>query len=436
MEERRVGLEQELFLVDEEGILSNRADEFLDCCHGLAEDEGLDPDLFAPECARSLVEVGTPPAASLHALEVEYLRSLRLALRAARDIGLRLYPLATYPLPVTPEMRNELHYRIQAHTMGQERFLHAGRCAGVHLHLEVAPGTIDPRVAVAYDSSVPAREELLNVYNLVTALDPAIIALSRSSPFYEGELHEVTARTAYYRGSPDFAPAGLYAELGAVGGLRPYAREVEDLVESQFDRYREWLAAMERAGLGRRLYENEAGDGLLDAAWNPVRLNAHGTVELRGIDGNYPAVVLDVVRLISGAVARVRDEGLTVKTTREAGTLEPDGRFLRVPDLEYVGQELFRAAATLGTKSLEVGAYVDSLFEFAGETAPSRRGAAKSTEDAVLESLGDTERVSRAAGLRVVREACDEFENQVRDNDRTKNRNVPAEKTKAGTDGK
>ncbi len=430
MKDRQVGLEQELFLVDDEGVLCNRADEFLDRCHELANEEGQDPDRFAPECAKSLVEVSTPPAASVDELADEYLGSLRLALRAARDLGLRLYPLATYPLPVTPDMREELHYRIQAYTMGRERFLHAGRCAGVHLHLEVAPGTIDPQVGVSYESSAAAREELLNVYNLVTALDPAIIALTRSSPFYEGELQEVTARTAYYRGSPDFATMGLYADLAAVGGLRPYARGTEDLVELQFNRYREWLAAMDRAGIGRRLYE-EAGDGLLDAAWNPVRLNAHGTVELRGIDGNYPTVVLDTVRLITGAIQRVFDEGLTVKPTAEVGTLELDDHFLRVPDLEYVGKELFRAAATMGMESLEVCAYIDSIFEFVGETAPSKLGAGKNTEAEILENLEDTEHLSQEEGLRIVREACDELEDQVQ----TLYQGETAETTKAGADG-
>ena len=429
MKDRRVGLEQELFLVDEEGVLSNRADEFLGRCHELAGAEGRNPDHFAPECARSLVEVSTPPAESVEELADEYLRSLRLALHAARDLGLRLYPLATYPLPVTPDMRDELHYRIQAYTMGREKFLHAGRCAGVHLHLEVAPGTIDSQVGVSYEATAAAREELLNVYNLVTALDPAIIALTRSSPFYQGELQEVTARTAYYRGSPDFARSGLYAEFVAVGGLRPYARGAEDLVELQFDRYREWLAAMERAGVGRRVYE-EAGDGLLDAAWNPVRLNPHGTVELRGIDGNYPTIILDTVRLVTGAVGRVLEEGLSVKPTEEVGILEVDGRFLRVPDLEYVGEKLFREAAVSGAASLEVGAYIDSIFEFVGEVPPEL-AAGKSTEEAVLEKIGNTEHLSREVGLGIVREACDELEYQAQ----ALQRGETAETTKAGTDG-
>ena len=435
LESRHIGLEQELFLVDEDCIISNRADEFLARCGELAKAEGRDPEHFAPECVKSLVEVSTPPAASVEELSGEYLYSLRLAIRAGQDLGLRLYPLATYPLPLEPDVRDELHYRIQSQTVGRERFLHAGRCAGVHLHLEVASGTVDSRIGVSYSAPPAAREELLDLYNLVTALDPAIIALTRSSSFYEGELLEVTARTAFYRGSPDFAPHGLYAKLEALGGLLPYARDAGELIQQQFTRYQEWLLAMDRAGVARRLFE-EAGDGMLDAAWNPVRLNTHDTVELRGIDGNYPAVVLDVTSLIAGAAGRIRSEGLTVKPTDGVRTFEIDGHYLRVPEFEYVGRELFRAAATAGAESLEVSAYLDSIFEFLGEEADglkSLRSSAgyRNTEAEILESLRETPDLSQEAGLRLVREACDELERQVS----TLCERDVAETTKVGTNG-
>ena len=338
-------MEQEFFLVDEDGFISNRADEFLEWCKELAGDEGLDPGCFEPECAKSLVEVSTPAAVSLEELSAAYLDSVELALRAAKELGLRLYPLATYPLPVTPDLREQSHYRIQAMTLGPEKFLHAGRCAGVHLHLEVAPGTVDSRVGVAHGSSPEARRELLNVYNLATALDPAIIALTRACPFYEGRLTEIAARTAYYRGCPRLAPYGLYGELEEVGGLRPYAGDVEELVELQFERYYAWLSAMDRAGVGRRLFF-EAGDGMLDAAWNPVRLNAHGTVELRGIDGAYPAAVLEMSALVDGAARRIRKEDLIVTPVDGLTTFEVEDRNLLVPGFEELSVDLFREAVT------------------------------------------------------------------------------------------
>jgi hypothetical protein len=288
-----VGLEQEFFLVDEDGVLSNRADEFLIWCREAAKTAGRDPDSYAPECARSMVEINTPPVYSLAELSREYLTNLELALDTGRELGLRLYPLATYPLRVDPAIRDEPHYRIQARAVGHERFLHAGRCAGVHLHLEVAKGTIDPQTALSYGSEKDAREELLNLYNLTTAFDAALIALTRSCPFYEGIADGTAARTALYRGDPDLAPHGLYARLQEVGGLLPYAISTEELIEQQFSRYHAWLEALDRAGVERRLFF-EMGGALLEASsWNPVRINRQGTEELRDIDSNYPKISQD-----------------------------------------------------------------------------------------------------------------------------------------------
>jgi gamma-glutamyl:cysteine ligase YbdK (ATP-grasp superfamily) len=156
-EKRRIGVEQEFFLVEEDGSLSYRADEFLARCRDEARAVGKNPGGFAPECSPCMVEINTPPAYSLDELSHEYLKSVELALQSGQEIGLRLYPFATYPLDIQTDIRDELHYQIQARIVGPRRFSHAGRCAGVHLHLEVAPGTIDPRVGVSYD--VPRSPE-------------------------------------------------------------------------------------------------------------------------------------------------------------------------------------------------------------------------------------------------------------------------------------
>lgn len=89
---------------------------------------------------------------------------------------------------------------MQARTIGRERFSHAGRCAGTHLHLELPAGTVWPDVKLALDAPVAAQEELLNLYNLATALDPALVALTRACPFYEGRVDGFAARVVHYRG--------------------------------------------------------------------------------------------------------------------------------------------------------------------------------------------------------------------------------------------
>ena len=414
---RRAGLEQEFFLVEESGLPSERADEFLDRC----QVEAGGRERFAPEFVKGLVEVNTPPVRTLAGLEREYAGSLGLALRAARPLGLRLYPLGTYPLPLQPEVRDGLDYRVQVSTVGPERFVDAGRCAGTHLHLELPYGTVDAEVGLAAGATPSARAEVLNLYNLATALDPALVALTRSSPYFEGRATGMAARTVRYRGSAVFGWDGVYRDLPQVGALLPYARDPDHLSRQQFERYRAWLAAMDRAGVERRLFV-EAGGDLLRPAWNPVRLNRQGTLELRGMDSNLPETTLAVAALILGAADRVRREHLEVVPTEEAETFEVADDGLRVPAFGRLAGTLFHAAATRGAEDPGVLAYLDSILEFVGADDGRlaglrlhRRttGGYPTTEAAILrEHAARDGSLSVEDGLRIVLAACDELERQ------------------------
>jgi gamma-glutamyl:cysteine ligase YbdK (ATP-grasp superfamily) len=420
--ERRTGLEQEIFLVDGAGAPSDRADEFLARCREIAGEEGLDPETFVGEVSRSMVEINTPPARTMAELAETYLASLDLALRAGRELGVGLYPLATYPLPVKPTLRGGPNYEFQARTIGHGRFVHAARCAGVHLHLELPPGMVDPDAVVSSGASTAdAREELLSIYNLATALDPALVALTRASPFYEGRASGMAVRTAFYRGSALFGCEGLYTHLPEVGDLRPYARSVEELVERQLAGYQAWLRAMHRSGVDRSLFF-ENGGNVLKASWNPVRLNQHGTVELRSMDGNYPEIILAVTTLVYGAANRVRSERLRVVPDEQAYALRVEGGRLYVPGFEYLGKVLSYAAATEGVEDAAVSAYLDSVFEFAAPAGAgpgylaglrSPGGDYKTTEAGILRETPLITHLSVNEGLRLVREACEGLEAQV-----------------------
>ncbi|MDP9411523.1 MAG: glutamate-cysteine ligase family protein [Actinomycetota bacterium] len=419
LEGRRVGLEQEFFLVESSGLPSQRADEFLDRC---GEEAGGQEGYFAPEFVKGLVEVNTSPVHTLTDLEREYAGNLRLALGVARTLGLRLYPLGTYPLPLRPVARGGSDYRVQVGTVGPERFEDAGRCAGTHLHLELPAGTVSADAALDAGAAPEARNEALNLYNLATALDPALVALTRSCPYYEGRATGLAARTVHYRGSAAFGWDGVYTDLPQVGALLPYADDAEHLVRQQFDRYRAWLRAMDRAGVERRLFV-EAGGDLLRPAWNPVRLNRQGTLELRGMDSNFPEVTLAVAALILGAAHRVRREGLEVTPVEGLGVFEVAGGKLRVPGFGRLGGELLRAAATGGVEDPGVLAYLDSILEFAAGDdrrlaglGRHRRTAGRypTTEAAILGYCAPENGIlSEEEGLRVVLRACDELEAQV-----------------------
>ncbi len=423
--DRRIGLEQEFFLVDASGRPSERADEFLERCRAAT---GQDSACFAPEFVTGLVEVNTPPVRTLSDLEREYTQNLLLALRTAHSLGLRLYPLGTYPLPIEPEVREELDYMVQVSTVGPERFVDAGRCAGTHLHLELSPGTVDAQAGISASASAAARKELLNLYNLATALDPALVALTRSCPYFEGRRTGMASRTIHYRGSAIFGWEGVYTELPQVGALLPYADDAEHLVRQQFDRYRAWLTAMDRAGVERDLFI-EAGGDLLRPAWNPVRLNRQGTLELRGMDSNYPGIILTAAAMILGAADRVRRENLDVVPDEGTRSFEVTEDVLRVPGFGRLGGELLYAAVTGGARDETVATYLDSILEFTGvederltRLLRDRRttGMYPTTEAGIFE--GCAPHLSEDEGLRLVLEACDELEAQVSHLDRSRRR--------------
>ncbi|MEH2072215.1 MAG: glutamate-cysteine ligase family protein [Nostoc sp.] len=420
---RRIGLEQEFFLVNEMGEISTQADEFLQACHSVAEAQGLKPEYFMPEFVKNMVEINTPPAYSATELAKEYLKNLKLAIAVARQMNLRLYSQSSYPLHIMPVMRDQPNYHIQARTVGYDQFLHAGKCTGTHIHLEVPPGVIDSRVAVSYNSKAVEREELLNIYNLATAFDSALICLTRSCPFYEGRAIGLAMHTIRYRGSETFDWEGVYTHLQSVGGLMPYADSVESLVEQQFARYHAWLSAMEKAGIEPHLFK-EAGGSLLKSSWNPIRLNKLGTVEIRCIDSTFPSVIIAIIVLLEKAARRVRTEQLKVIPTEEVYTFQLSGNHLLVPNFQYLNGELLYASVTEGVKHPKVKAYVDSVLEFAitegGEGTKyltklrAELEQYQSIEAGILQEFpAATAELSREQGLRLVRECCDKLEAQV-----------------------
>src|SRR5215217_1399253 len=414
-----MGLEHEFFLVDRGGALSDLADLFLWECREEARAQGLDTRCFQGESAMGLVEITTPPSHGVEEITGHYLSNLELALGVASDLGLALYPLGTYPLPINPVLRDDPGYKLKASVLGRRRFSHAGRCAGAHLHLEVPVGTVWPDVKAALRAPAAAQRELLGLYNLATALDPALVALTRACPFYEGEVDGFAARTVHYRGILGFD--GLYANLREVGGLSAYASRVEDLVDQQRARYRAWFSAMDLAGVERRLFA-QAGGSLHRASWNPVRLSHYGTVEIRSMDANFPEMVLAVCAIIRGAAERVRREQLEVRPSREVLALEPDGDLLHVPTFSYLNGELLGAAVTCGVQDQRVEAYVNTVVRFASPYLESPElveplgssGSYRTTEYEVLASFPDQGTyLTREQGLRLVREACRRMNEQV-----------------------
>jgi carboxylate-amine ligase len=178
---------------------------------------------FAPEFVKGLVEVNAPPVHTPAGLEREYAKNLRLAVGAARSLGLRLYPLGTYPLPLVPVVRDGLGLP-RAGRHGRSREVRGRRTLRGHAPApRAAGGTVDADVGLVADAPADALDEVISLHNLATALDPALVALTRSCPYYEGRASGLAARTVHYRGSAAFGWEGVYTDLPQVGALLPYA---------------------------------------------------------------------------------------------------------------------------------------------------------------------------------------------------------------------
>ena len=419
----RLGLEQEFFIVDPEGFLSHRADEFLESCWSIAKKQNRSADCFAPEFVKSILEINTVPVDSFSELTAEYLDLLQILLAVAKKLDLRVYPLSTYPLYTTPVIRNKPNYHLQVRTVGEGRFDNAAKCTGTHIHLDLPNDVVDRQIGIAYNSSPEARERVLSLYNLATAFDAAIISLSRACPFYDGRVAGKAMRTIHYRGSKRFAWQGVYTNLQAVGGLMPYAETVEELIEQLFHRYHSWLQAMDLAGVDRQIFLDSGGE-LLTAGWNPIRLNSIGTVELRGADSNYPQVTLALVALISEAANRVRREDLTVRPKTGCKTFELQGQKLYVPEFDYLNNELLYGAVTEGIKNSAVKDYLDSILEFSCHNHnqvsdylsqfKTALGKYTTTEAQLLNKFPTTTgTISQSDGLALVRYCCDRLEEEV-----------------------
>lgn len=419
----QLGLEQEFFIVNSEGFISNRADEFLENCWEIADKSDRPANCFAPEFVKSIVEINTVPVNNFVELTTEYLDLLEILLKVAKKLDLRIYPLSTYPLYVTPVMRNKPNYHLQVRTVGAGRFDNAAKCTGTHIHLDLPDKIVDRRVGIAYNSTPEARETVLSIYNLATAFDAAIIALSRACPFYDGKVAKKAMRTIHYRGSKKFAWEGVYTNLQSVGGLMPYVDTVEDLSEQLFARYHSWLQGMDLAGVDRQIFFDSGGE-LLTAGWNPIRLNSIGTVELRGADSNYPQVTLALVALISEAANKVRRESITVRPQAGCKIFKLQGQELKVPEFNYLNNDLLYSAVTEGINNTAVKDYLDSIVEFSFANNEefnnylaqfkTALGEYTTTEAQLLERFSNTSgTISQKDGLALVRYCCDRLEEEV-----------------------
>ncbi|MGW7265141.1 carboxylate-amine ligase [Streptomyces sp. NPDC054842] len=198
----RIGVEEEFHLVEvETGLLVPRADAVLD---------GLSEDTFTTELKQSVVETNSGVHGSLDDLHADLLGSRRRLDRAASAQGLAVVAAGTVPLarPADTLTTDGVRYR---HMVDEYRAVADEQLiCGAQVHVDV-----------------PDRDTAVRVMCEVSPWLPPLLALSASSPFWQGaDTGYASWRTMLWQRWPTAGPVGCFADAAA------YDSAVNDLINT------------------------------------------------------------------------------------------------------------------------------------------------------------------------------------------------------------
>ncbi|MFI1002814.1 glutamate--cysteine ligase [Streptomyces galbus] len=198
----RIGVEEEFHLVEiETGQLVPRADQVL---------EKLPADTFTTELQQAAVESNSAVHTTLDTLYDDLVGSRRRLDRAASAHGLAVVAAGTVPLarPASSFPTGGSRYE---HMVDEYRLLADEQLiCGAHVHVDV-----------------PDRDTAVRVMCEVSPSLHTLLALSASSPFWQGEdTGYASWRTMLWQRWPTAGPIGCYADADA------YDRSVRGLIDS------------------------------------------------------------------------------------------------------------------------------------------------------------------------------------------------------------
>ncbi len=369
MTEPLVGLETELFVINNKGKFVNKADLLL---------KEVDSNRhIMKECAKSMVEIAAPPDVAIHKTSMNLLNNMENLLAVAEKKNLSLLPLGSYPGKAKPEMRTSEAYNAKMKLFGNKRFFIAGRCAGFHCHYDL-PFSLPllKNLSLLQFLDIKHESAMINGYNMMIAMDPALTTFMQSSPFYEGKNLGKDSRMIVYRGSECLKyPNSLYARYPEFGHLPSYKHSVFELLDMIQEKFNDWKNNILSVGVNIKSFSLYGS--LLSTAWNPVKINPLGTLEQRGMDMNQPQNIIAATALIKYTIKRIYDDGLNV-VPDAIGIEEPfkvEGDTLYIPPDKYVYKNLQYASAYHGLDNNSIQKYCRGLLTFARSSLNNKKSA-------------------------------------------------------------
>jgi gamma-glutamylcysteine synthetase len=359
-----VGLETEMFLLNRKGQVVNQADSIL---------QEIKNKHIMKECATSMIEVAAPPSEAIHVTTRTMFKNMEATLEIAEKKELSLLPLGTYPGKNMPEMRKNGTYGVKEKLFGKQRFLIGGRCAGFHCHYDLPFNLpLIKNLSLLQFLDIKHESALINGYNMMIAMDPALTTFMQSSPFYQGQHLAKDSRMVVYRGSESLQyPKALYAQYPNFGNLPGYKHSMFEVLDMVKEKFNDWKNCILSVGVNIKTLSLYGS--LLSTSWNPVKINPIGTLEQRGMDMNHPQNIVAAAALIKYTTKRIYEDELDV-IPGEIGIAEPfkvEGDRLYVPPEKYVYKDLQKASAYQGLDSKKVYAHCEGLLKFAKDSIPN-----------------------------------------------------------------
>ena len=354
------GVEFELFTLDKSGKISNDADALIKNVRNKFPQINI-----SKECGKNMVEIRSTPDSRIPNSMLKMLEDFEAVLHEAEMQNLVLYPYGTYPGEFSPKLNSDDSYKVKEKVLGKKRFEIAARCVGMHCHYSLPKGVFDfsNKILKLLDNS-KNKGSLGNMYNLFIAMDPALTTFAQSSPFYQGKYLGKDSRVIVYRGGNLLGyPEGLYANYPEFGALQPYKLTHIDLIEIIQKQFYLWNSIINKIDVNLSAFTKHGS--ILDTAWNPVKVNAVGTMEQRGMDMNRPSITVAIATLVRAISTAVHTKFLGVEPSdsaiKQPFRLENDTIY--IPPHRYVRERLQYKSAYNGMEDLAVYSYCVNLLK-------------------------------------------------------------------------
>ena len=357
-----LGLEVEFMLIDKDGRVLNNADRILERCKKKAPEAAI-----IPEIAENMIEMGSKPSTKVSVSTGSLLENVNIAVKAASQEKTLLLPMGTYPGTLSPNMRDKGLYRIKKRLFA-DKYDITGECIGFHLHHALPEGSFQPDSKnLKAVLNAKTKKSLVDAYNLSIALDPVLTTFMQSSPFYNGKHLGKDSRMIVYRGGKvlDYTE-GLYSEqLQEFGALPGYKLNESDLMDMIIERYAQWKKAIREAA--PEIIDLAQYESVLETNWSPVKINPHGTIEMRGMDINFPSLMFCISVVVKSLFQEVYERSLKVVPSDLGMTdyFRDEGKKLYVPPDDYVRNKLQYLSAHQGLENESVNSYCSSFLKLA-----------------------------------------------------------------------